>query len=652
VIPRLQKINPSFADAVDEPVFLSEPARPASSEYLLQRLWLSNSCKGIAQGAFGELEGAKYNLPVGFNPVTSEDARTVYVKIGIEKIVSGGGHHANKFFCATLENRTPATFAVPTNHRSSRSTYVFRHLVARLRRCYPRLVITSPQSSVPEILMRRIASLKIRTLLIQACSQKSRAIFALGLFLAAPLYAHHLKKGESTTLPVTTAYPKARELYEKGMVDYENLYLERCNEEWRAAVKEDPNLAVAWAWIAFNSGNPQEVSAARAKAKALAPKETPGEQLMIAWVSKVQEGDFLGGITAMNDMLEMYPNDKHLFYLAGNWLMGENGDDQARRMMEKALAIDKNFPAALNDLAYVDARNRKFANAFAAMDRYVALLPQQPNPQDSYGELLRMAGNFEGSLTHYRAALKIDPDFVTSQLGLGDTYALMGNQQQARIEYDKAIRFAHNEADRLTYSMQKAMTFVRDGNYAEADKNLLEIAETAHAKEQDLQEAQALRQMAEYQSDDNVALKHLKLAEESLSHRSTLSTSDRNEEMSRILRNRAVRAARAGDQPLADKSLQQLEGMASGSRNRVIQSSYNGAAGTMLMDQKKYQDAIADLEEDQDNPFTLELLVQAYYQTAQTDKLHEAEAKLRGTNVPTLEQALVVPAVRAKRPII
>ena len=68
------------------------------------------------------------------------------------------------------------------------------------------------------------------------------------------------------------------------------------------------------------------------------------------------------------------------------------------------------------------------------------------------------------------------------------------------------------------------------------------------------------------------------------------------------------------------------------------------------MDQKKYEDAIAHLEEDQDNPFTMELLVQAYYQTDQTDKLHEVEAKLRGTNVPTMEQALVVPAARAKRP--
>jgi tetratricopeptide (TPR) repeat protein len=476
------------------------------------------------------------------------------------------------------------------------------------------------------------------------------ALSAVSVCLAAPLSAHHLKKAGTTYLPVTTSSAKARELYKQGMSDYENLYLERCNDDWRAAVIEDPNFADAWAWIAFNSSNPHEVTEARTHAKELASKVTPGERLMVSWIVKVQEGDFLGGITAMNDMLEMYPRDKHLLYLAANWLMGEEGHDQAQRYLEKALAIDKNFPAALNDLAYVYARNRQFDKAFTAMDRYVALLPKEPNPQDSYGELLRMAGNFEGSLQHYRAALKIDPDFVTSQLGMADTYALMGNQEQARVEYDKAIRFAHNEADRLTYSMQKAMTWVRDGNFEQADKDFLEIAETAHAKEQDLQEAEAYRHMAEYQADDSVSLKDLKLAEDALHHQATITAADRDEELSRILRNRAVRAAHAGNQALANEALQQLQTMASGSRNRVIQSSYHGAAGTLLMDQKKYEDAIDDLEADQDNPFTMELLVQAYYETMQIDKLHEIEAKLRGTNVPTMEQALVVPAVRSKRP--
>jgi tetratricopeptide (TPR) repeat protein len=470
--------------------------------------------------------------------------------------------------------------------------------------------------------------------------------------VALPAFGHHLKEGATISLPVTTSSPQALKLYERGMQDYENLYLERCNDDWRAAVKADPDLALAWAWIAFNSTDPKEVSAAREKAKALAPKLTPGEQLMVSWIVKVQEGDFIGGISAMNDMLEMYPKDKHLYYLTGNWLMGEEGADAAERMMVKALAIDKDFPAALNDLAYSYARDREFSKAFVEMDRYVAVLPDEPNPQDSYGELKRMAGDFEGSLKHYRAALVIDPDFVTSQVGLGDTYALMGNQEQARIEYDKAVRFAHNEADRLNYSMQKAMTWVRDGKFAEADKAFEEIAETAHAKEQDLQEAQAYRHIAEYQADDNASLKYLQQAEESLGHNSTITKGDKDEEISRILRNRAVRAAHSGNTALADASLKQLESMAEVSRNRVIQSSFNGASGAILMDQKKYTDAITYLEEDQDNPFTLELLVQAYYHSNQPEKLRATEDRLRGINVPTMEQALVVPAARQHQPQI
>jgi hypothetical protein len=111
-----------------------------------------------------------------------------------------------------------------------------------------------------------------------------------------------------------------------------------------------------------------------------------------------------------------------------------------------------------------------------------------------------------------------------------------------------------------------------------------------------------------------------------------------------------VRAARSGNQPLADQTMHQLETLANGNRSRVIQSSWHGAAGALLMDQKKYEDAIAHLEEDQDNPLTMELLVQAYYQTLQTEKLNEMEGRLRAMNVPTMEQALVVPAIRAKRP--
>jgi tetratricopeptide (TPR) repeat protein len=470
------------------------------------------------------------------------------------------------------------------------------------------------------------------------------------LWFVLPLQANHVKPAVRRTLPITTSSVKARDLYVKAMRDYENLYLERANLGWRAATESDPNFALALAWIAFNSRNPAEASAARDKAKALVAKVSPGERLMIQWITNVQENNSIVGIAAMNDMLAMYPKDKHLLYLAGNWLMLANGYDQGQKVLERALAIDRNYPAALNDLAYCYARNREFDKAFAAMERYVAILPGEPNPQDSYAEILRMAGNFDAALEHYRAALKIDPGFISSQLGLGDTYALKGDQARARVEYDKAIQGAKTEADRLDYSLQKAVTWVRENNLAEADQAFAAVAEKARAQGFDLEAAQAHRMMSVYQTDNASALKHLEAAEDALSHGGSIAQADREEERARILHYRAVRAAHAGSQELADKTLQQLESMAHNSRSTIIQNCYQGTAGALLMGKQKFTEAIPYLEDDADNPYSMELLSRAYAETGAVDKRHEVEVKLRGTDVPTIEQALVVPEARSRRP--
>jgi tetratricopeptide (TPR) repeat protein len=470
--------------------------------------------------------------------------------------------------------------------------------------------------------------------------------------LPAPIsFAHHIKQSMAKAMPVTTSSPKARELFDRGLTDYENLYLERANIGWRAAVEADPNFALAYIFIAYNSNDPAEANGAREKAKLLAPKATPGERLLIQWIAGAKENNFIAAISSMNDLLEMFPKDKRLAYFAGGWLMAQNSYEQAQKSLERALVIDKNYPAALNDLAYCYAYNREYPKAFGIMERYVAVLPTLPNPEDSYAEILRMSGNFDAALEHYRAALKIDPEFDYSQLGLGDTYALMGNQAQARVEYDKAIQKAHTEADRLSYALQSATTWARENNFAEADKAFSVAAEKAHAAGFDLLEAQAHRMMSLYQPDDVEALKHLASAEEALNHPTdSMAQSDREDERARILRYRAVRAGHAGNQELATQTLKQLETMAGTTRSAAIQGSYHGAAGALLMSQQKVPEAIVHLEEDEDNPFTLELLSQAYSINGDADKRHEVEVKLRASNVPTMEQALVVPAVRSRRP--
>ena len=464
------------------------------------------------------------------------------------------------------------------------------------------------------------------------------------------------KAAQVRAMPLTTSSVKARDLYQRAVQDYELLYLERAAIGWRAAAKEDPQFAAAFAMVALNSRDPEEARTAREHAKELAAKASPGEKLMIQWIVTVAEGNYLGGIACMNDMIAMFPRDKHLYYLAANWLMGVQGNDQAHHLLHKATEIDPDFAPALNNLAYLHARDREFDEALQAMDRYAALLPKEPNPQDSYGEVLRMAGRFEAALEHYRAALAIDASFNTSQVGLGDTYALMGDQEHARQEYDKAIDKEPNPANRFDCRMQKAITWVREKNYTEADRELWRISVEAHAQSYELQEAQALRRMAQYGADDQQAFDHLASAEDALTHRQNLSPADRDEELAHILRVRAERLLRAGRIDAAQTVLSRLEKLASSNRSRTIQECWHGAVGEMQAAQSNFKEAIAELEEDQDNPETLALLVKAYKETGATDKSQATEARLRATNTPSLEQVLSsagVPdkPVQAKEPV-
>ena len=97
--------------------------------------------------------------------------------------------------------------------------------------------------------------------------------------------------------------------------------------------------------------------------------------------------------------------------------------------------------------------------------------------------------------------------------------------------------------------------------------------------------------------------------------------------------------------------MQLLEAMAQNSRSTVIQQSYHAAQGATLFAQQKYKDAIPHLQEDNADPYSLDLLSRAYQETGAAEDLHTVESRLRGINIPTIEQALVVVPTRARRPL-
>jgi tetratricopeptide (TPR) repeat protein len=347
----------------------------------------------------------------------------------------------------------------------------------------------------------------------------------------------------------------------------------------------------------------------------------------------------------MNDLLAKYPRDQRLAYLAGDWLMQQQRYDQAVTVLERALALNPNYAAALNDVAYGYADTGNFEKAFAAMDRYVALEPDQPNPHDSYGEILRMAGKLDAALEQYRMSIRIDPNFG-SEVGVADTYALMGKELEAREEYDRAIVFAPSNADKVQRELQSAVTWIRENNRKQAERALNDVARHAHSAGLARLEAEAHRILGMYEPDTKTAIKQLQAAQDVLGEEHEISASDRDEELARILRVRAARLAEEQDMDSASKAVNQLETMAGTSRSQAIQLCYHGAAGAVLVAQGKFAEAIPHLEEGAGDPESMRLLWRAYTSTGATSDAQVIASKLASLNLPTVEQALVVPQFR------
>lgn len=452
------------------------------------------------------------------------------------------------------------------------------------------------------------------------------------------------------TLPLTTSSAAARASYERGMVLVENLRMDEALAAFRRAARQDPNFALAQLFISYTTKDPGEDAAARAKARSLAAKASPGEKLMVEWLAGAREGDYVAAIAAMNDLAAQYPRDKRVLFFAARWLGLQEQYGAAQKFIERALAIDPNYAAVLNQAGYAYANSRDFDKAFAAMERYVKLLPREPNPRDSFGEISRMGGRFQKALEHYQAALKLDSKFFTSQLGLADTYSLMGEQEKARAEYNRAATLSESPADQVDATLQWAATYVREKKFAEADRAFAVAADKAHRAGLGRHEAQAHRMMAMYQEKPEDALRHLQAAEAALNEKHDIAPSDREEEMARILRWKAapsMLALKEGAQVTAD-ALAGLEKMAAGSRNIVVQRSYHGAHGTMLAHRRKCAEAIPHLEEDNTSPFSALVLLSCYSAVGQKDDALAVQRRLIGWNEPTLEQALVVPGFRAE----
>lgn len=479
----------------------------------------------------------------------------------------------------------------------------------------------------------------LRFLCVLLCFSMQGQQFA---FAGAPSGAAKTTKTASAVLPFSTTSPEAREALQAGVVRWENHRMSEAVDSFRKATSADPNFAVAHLYLSALSPSPDEQNIELKKALALRGSANPDEQLLIDWLANTSQNQILPAIASMNELLDRYPNDVHLLYRAAMWFRNQRQMNRTVSLFERLLKVDSRFADPLNQLGYIYAFQGEFDKALANMKKYVAALPNEPNPEDSYAEIFRMAGRYDEALAHYHRALEIEPSFWSSQYGIAGTYALMGDEARARAEYDIAIQHAPSEATALLWAMDSAVTWIREKKYAEANAALRDVAQRAHDHNLAESESTAYRMMSLYEKNPAARQQLLDQAEAALHHNHSISNLTREQQMAQVLRARIYADLDAGKIQNASHTLSQIRSFAEKTHNGFIQVVYQGASGAVLTAQGKYQDAISDLLEDDRNPYSLKFLVVAYQKSGAGEEATHWATRLANLKNPTLEQALIV----------
>ena len=313
---------------------------------------------------------------------------------------------------------------------------------------------------------------------------------------------------------------------------------------------------------------------------------------------------------------------------------------RARKIMEKILDIDPNFPPALNMLgySYIETGDPDPAKAVNFLQRYATLEPNQPNPQDSLGEVLRYAGDDEGSLEHYAAALKIITNFYSSQLGIGDTRTLMGDYAGARSAYDKVGASATNSRDRLHVQFQKAMVSFWEGQPESGRKALDSVLEQARRQKEPYAQFEIGFGRAQLAPDAASELEQLRVVEATLQKPVVgLSEPDRNTSLASVLREEARIASANGQSEITQEAISKLERYAAITRDLIVENNYESSRGYALFAQGDFADAADELATDPHSPLALQQLALAQDKLGNTAAALATRTRLKYQRAPTVE---------------
>jgi tetratricopeptide (TPR) repeat protein len=274
-------------------------------------------------------------------------------------------------------------------------------------------------------------------------------------------------------IPITTSSSEARDLYLKGRDLAEKLRATDARQFYQQAVTKDSNFALGYLGLANTSGTTKEFIDAVTRAASLATRVSEGERQMVLGLEAAMKGNAAAVLSHYTTLVRLFPNDERAHTLLGNLYFSRQEYDAAIAEFVKSTTINPSFSQPYNQLGYAYRFLEKFADAENAFKKYVQLIPDDPNPHDSYAELLMKMGRFRESIAAYEKALSLDQHFVASYVGIGSNYLSEGRTDEARAAFARIAAIARTTGERRLARFWAAASYVHEGA---TDKALNELA--------------------------------------------------------------------------------------------------------------------------------------------------------------------------------
>lgn len=242
-------------------------------------------------------------------------------------------------------------------------------------------------------------------------------------------------------VPITSASKEARELFKEARVEGENLHLDVAVTKLSEAIEKDQDFAMAYLYRARFANDPERLQRDLQRAVELSDGVTAGEQMIIkSYQAYYGENNPDRAVEFYELLTNMYPRDKRKHFSLGVFYRLLDRSELAVAQQERALAIDENFPPSYNELGYINLAAGNYKESEAAFQNYIRLIPDQPNPYDSMGDLYSRMGRFEEAIEYYKQALEKNPEFTDSQLKIGTNLMFLGRYAEGREAARKAIQ--------------------------------------------------------------------------------------------------------------------------------------------------------------------------------------------------------------------